>query len=137
MTGLVSNHPECDKMLAVHEDSQKLGEFLEWLSTVGLRLAEVEHYTSCHAESPRSRGGEPLWRCIAGRNIHTEGEWDDGPCPECDGTGLIERADPLLVPVRATIETILASYFDIDLDKVEAERRQILQDIRTQTKEST
>lgn len=39
--------PECDKMLAVAEESHKLGEFLDWLNEQGIHLArhqDVEGY---------------------------------------------------------------------------------------------
>lgn len=35
------------------------------------------------------------------------------------------------MPVRGTIESILAEYFGIDMNKVEEERRAILDDIRS------
>lgn len=35
-----------------------------------------------------------------------------------------------LVPTRKSIQQILAAYFDIDLDKIEAEKRAMLDDIR-------
>lgn len=38
--------------------------------------------------------------------------------------------DPHLMPISLSIEQVLAKYFDIDLNKVEKERRAILRDIQ-------
>lgn len=35
-----SEYPEHDKLMAVNDDSQAVGEFLDWLGTKGLFLAE-------------------------------------------------------------------------------------------------
>ena len=35
-----SKYPECDKLAAVSEDSNKIGAFLDWLSEQGIRLAK-------------------------------------------------------------------------------------------------
>lgn len=73
--------PECDKMLAIHEDSQKIGEFIEWLGEQGMEI-----------------------------------------CVDC--------MDGEYTPLRKTREQLLAEYFDIDLEKVEQERRKILKSLR-------
>lgn len=70
----MSEHPELDKLLAVTEESQTIGEFIE---TAG----------------------------------YTLGHWDG------------EK----FVPTNKTINQILADYFEIDLMKVEMERRVILE----------
>jgi hypothetical protein len=78
--------PELDKMTAVQPFSQKIGEFMEWLSTekkLGL------------------------------------GSWD-------------KRGYDLYQPERASIENLLAEFFDIDLNKVEKEKRAIIEDIGRQ-----
>jgi len=43
-----------------------------------------------------------------------------------------EEGEALLFPIHKAIEQILAEYFKIDLNKVEKERKQILEDIRKQ-----
>ena len=70
--------PECDKMRAVKEKSQAIGEFLEWLHS-------EKDITLCRLE------GNYDYRII---NISTE--------------------------------KLLAEFFDIDLNKVEEEKRAIL-----------
>ena len=75
--------PECDKVLAVNQTSQKIGEFLEWLPTQGLYLCEIQ-------------------------------------LPEL--YELYACADRF-IPYHLGIEKLLAKFFDIDLDKVEKEKR--------------
>ncbi len=75
----MSEYPEHEKMLAVKEESQAIGEFLEYSGYV---LMKHDH----------GYGGEIV------------------PAPVMD-----------------SIEVILAEYFDIDLTKIEAERRQMLE----------
>jgi len=70
--------PECEKMSACREDSQKLGEFIEWLRD------------TWEPKETELRGGIEL--------------------------GLYD----------INIEKVLAEYFEIDLDKVEDERRELI-----------
>jgi hypothetical protein len=88
----MSSYPECEKLAAVSETSQKIGEFLDWLLNDGLR------------EAPPLMGiGRPPGVTLACR-------------------------DPAggLVPLGWPIEYLLAAYFEIDLEKVENEKRVIL-----------
>jgi hypothetical protein len=94
--------PETDKMLAVKDNSQAVGEFIEWL---GRNKMVIARYAS------------------------KEDEWaDEGE--ERVATG-VKEGD--LLPVYTSIEKMLAKYFKIDLDKVEKEKRQILEDLRSKT----
>lgn len=81
--------PELDKMLAVKEKSQAIGEFLEWLDGQEIMLAE----------------------------------WTGSNCDECGKEVLM-----LMVMHR---EKLLAKYFEIDLNKCEQERQQILADLKS------
>jgi len=76
-------YPECEKLAAVHEKSQTIGAFLEWLETKDISLM--------------------LW------------------CP----------GDNFRRP-HMSIEKMLAEFFEIDLNKVEEERRAMLEDMRKQ-----
>jgi hypothetical protein len=77
-----SKHPECDKLLAVKERSQAIGEFLEWLTgEKGVVLA--------------------TW--------FPPGRLESG---------------------GYRIEKLLAEFFEIDLDKVEQEKRVMLEELR-------
>lgn len=84
--------PECDKMLAVQNRSQDIGEFLEWLrGERGLILAQYDE-------------------------DHFDGEF--------------------LMPVNIRIEDLLAEFFEIDLNKVEQEKRALLESIRAAQQEN-
>lgn len=74
-----TNYPEHEKLSAVREQSQAIGEFLD-----------TSGYTLC--------------------------EWHD------------EGAE--FYPVHASIERVLAAYFDINLDEIETEKRQMLDALR-------
>lgn len=110
-------------MVAVSDESQAIGEFLDWLTSPDggdVTLGEWMRLKPCTWTSADS------WQhCTNGRAVGLEGE-DGGPCPNCDGEGTVERVDPLLVPAAAHIETLLARYFDIDMAKVDKERRALL-----------
>lgn len=69
--------PECDKLLAVRDKSQLLGEFIEWLSENDMSI--------------------------------------------CD-----KSLDVVCEPLNHDIEKLLARFFNIDLAKVEVERREVL-----------
>lgn len=76
--------PECERLAAVSEESNKIGDFLEWL-----------------------------------QNKVTFCEWDDSH----------ERYEKHKYDYTS-INGILADYFNIDLDKVEKERRALLEWLR-------
>lgn len=96
------NTPELDKMSSVKEHSQRIGAFLEWLSEKGVCFL-----------------GEIYCRNCGSSNIgETRGE---GFCRGCDSRNLGYR--------WLTIEQCLADYFEIDLKRVEVERRLILDEL--------
>jgi hypothetical protein len=84
----MTEYPEHEKLQAVKERSQAIGEFLEWM------------------ESERET---PLTLASYGK-----------------GEGGIE----LLFPANISTERLLAEFFDIDLGKLEQEKRQMLAEIR-------
>ena len=94
MTTEGSKYPECDKIVAVHDQSQKLGEFLDWLREQG-------------------------WELCAYQGVEDE-ESEETP----DGW----------YPIHKPAEQLLAKFFGIDLNKVEAERRALLEAIREKQK---
>ena len=83
---MTSQYPESAKMAAVSDESQSIGEFIEWLGTKGIML---------------------------GHNVTFEG-----------------YSTPQFVPVSTSTENLLADYFEIDLKKVEQEKRAMLEAIR-------
>ncbi len=94
--------PECARARAVMPKSQVIGEFLDWLQTdKKVHLCAMhEHTNDCKA-----------WRGGAYRII----------CDFHDGQ---------YTPFSYTIEKLLAEFFHIDLNKMENEKRALLDHIR-------
>jgi len=107
---MTNKTPECDKMLAVKDDSQKIGEFLDWLQEKGYRICVWQEGIT---DATR----------IASAFAIASGKAD--PHPDIDGEP--ERG---FVPINPDIEKLLAEYFNIDLGKVEQEKRAILENLR-------
>ena len=107
-----SLYPEHEKLQAIVDKSQCLGEFLEWLEEGNLRkdIGPV-----CLAFRPN----------ITEKPVYKQGEFLEidhyEPIPEKDW----ERSSQLsVVPIRR--EVILARFFDIDLQKLDAEKEAML-----------
>ena len=124
-------YPEHEKLRAVSERSQAIGEFLDWLRT------------------PKEDGGK-------GVHLHTWEEWEeddlcpvlgcrDGKlnpgklnpgrsyerdCQRCGGTGLVKVEREGWMPLRPGVEKLLAEFFDINLAKLEDEKRAMLDNLR-------
>jgi len=96
---------EIDKMIAVKDKSQLIGEFFDYLQSKSIRLCEwVERKPVCGFDD------------YADDHSHDEG------CYNVDTDSF--------VPICQSIEQVLADYFGIDLKKVEAEKQKILEDLR-------
>lgn len=76
----MSEYPECDKLAKVAEDSNKIGQFLDWCEENDIVLCT---YTELHPS-----------------------------------------------PLQTRREELMAKYYEIDLNKVETERRAILESCR-------
>lgn len=87
----MSEYPECEKLHAVSDDSQKIGEFLEWLK---------RKYYICEF-------------------------WDR---EKLDDSG--DQSNEGFYPNYKSIQDLLAEYFEIDMNKVEEERREILKSLQ-------
>lgn len=96
--------PESHKLSNVRELSQAIGEFLEDLGSGGVVLATHHEHTKECEPIPRRRP-------------------DETPA----GCGLREDE---LVPLHKSIQTLLADHFGIDLDKLEEEKRKMLESLR-------
>lgn len=90
--------PELDRMLAVKDKSQAIGEFIDWLYDQDIQLGQPHSHANCERDT---WGG---WACGLSKD---EFEGHNEP-----------------------IEKLLARYFEIDLVKVESERRAILDALR-------
>lgn len=75
-------YPEHDRMAAVSDQAQAIGDFLEWAQSRGQRLAAINRHGAWH-------------------------------------------------PTHLRTEEVLAEYFDIDLDKIAAEKEAMYQALRS------
>jgi hypothetical protein len=117
---------EHDKLNAVADKSQVIGEFLDWLSwEKGITLAtqhKHDEHCTCSDEWHGYRDSRPL---------ATTG------CPACGGSPwhpgkLCGYTDGQLQPAyRFSIEDWLAEFFEIDLEKIEQEKRAMIEALRT------
>lgn len=98
--------PECERLTKVSEESQKIGYFLEWLDNHGIQLAVWDNNYSGVVRD--SEGNE---EDFSGKLVP---DWK-------------HKGD-------SGINKLLAEYFDIDLDKIEKERRALLNWIREEQK---
>jgi hypothetical protein len=114
----MSDYPEHDKLTAIKDESQSIGEFIE---TSGYILAQYRE---------AGDNGQPpyVWRPWADKeeaptvNDYADGRAKHNPAYESWGEHL--------VPVGLPITQILAAYFDIDLRKIEDEKRTMLDQLR-------
>jgi hypothetical protein len=103
----MSRFPEHVKLGLVHERSQACGEFLEWLlGEKGYHLGEYHK--------------------------HTDACWPEGES-HTDRRRICGTADSLLYPVSASVRRLLAEFFKIDEERLEAEKRTILDEQREVT----
>lgn len=115
----MTTYPEHEKLQAVKKESQAIGEFLEW-------------YGSNEEGGVRAvwRRKEPCPECDG------EGGWKGRngwiACHKCAGSGQIPRGAARLIPDGRTIEQVLAAYFEIDLDKIHAEKEAMYRELRRQ-----
>jgi hypothetical protein len=101
--------PELDKMKAVKDKSQAVGDFIDWL-----RSEKKVQFGAPHVHGPTCKGWD------AERERYKPHGFDD----RC------ECATGEFIPFNFTPERLLAEFFEIDLTKVENERRAILDHIR-------
>lgn len=100
--------PELDKLKAIQDKSQVCGEFLEWLEvTHGMQLGKG------HIHGPECDGWDEE------RQKYNPDR--DNRCSFYEGQ---------FQHLHISREKLLAQFFEIDLDKVEEERRAILDHIR-------
>lgn len=116
--------PELNKMHSVKDHSQAIGEFLEWLQCEkGWELAfRHKHSQEClshgaivppRIHKDRIYGSENLNR------KYTDEKWLTCGCFEGQ-----------FLPANYSAEKLLAEHFKIDLNKVEDERRSLLDELR-------
>lgn len=100
VTQQITETPELDKIDAVKEQSQAIGEFIDWI---------------------RDEKGWDIARLLVKRN------WNDFDEDDPEGDELSDRGS---LSVNISIEKMLAEFFKIDLQKAEQERRALLDNLR-------
>lgn len=158
---MMSSYPEHDKLRAVRDETGPAGEFLEWLSSQGIRLMtwredltdewptdpechvklDLENQRPCdQARHIDGDTGTAWWRrhCLHWQDPEreTEGAATQGQCCRC-GKGLtyVVTAKSWVHETR-DITQLLADWADIDQNKLEAEKRQIIADARRMNEQS-
>jgi hypothetical protein len=121
----MSNYPEHDKLTAISDQSQAIGEFLEWLPSQGRFIGAWRTVVDCPGG-----GIWEKWSCIGGVKVNDRTGEEGDECPVCDGRGVVDAAEPIPEVAYVDINKILAEFFDIDLNKLEAEKRAMLDEIR-------
>jgi len=101
---------ECDKMLKVKDKSQTIGEFLEW-------LREKKNVSFCILGSNLNE--KLLDRVYDEEDSFNEENYEEG-----------EYRGDEFYPTNFSTEKLLAEFFEIDLEKVETEKREMLDKIR-------
>ena len=110
----MTSYPEHEKMKAVKDKSQTIGEFLDWLKDT--KKVFLAHYLMV-CEHQDFDGG-----C-------KEDLQEDGVCPkECPDRYMIELGE--LYEYSYNVQELLASFFEIDLKKIDKEKRAMLDEMR-------
>lgn len=121
----MSDYPEHDKLVAVKEQSQAIGEFIEWLPSQGRFLGAWRTVVDCPGG-----GWFGPWTCRNGRMISDKTDEDLGECEVCHGRGVVDAENPIPDVAYVDITKLLAEFFEIDLVKIEAEKRAMLDAMR-------
>jgi hypothetical protein len=100
--------PVSAKLKEIQDQSQKCGEFIDWMKQRGMRFGEFhEHTDECYDAE------------LCGvKDTHKKG-------PYCQRTG------ETFVPVFVNTQNLLAEFFGIDQVALEAEKERMLEEIRT------
>lgn len=121
--------PELDKLKSVADRSHKVGEFIDWLNdTKHFHLAEIhEHTDECYTCGLNPKDFQELYK---------DKGWVDADelknsrfrTPQCG----FRKGQ--YVPANYNLQKLLAEFFEIDLNKVEDERRAVLAWVRRKNK---
>ena len=114
----MGKYPECKKLSRVSGESNKLGDFIDWLYERGIFLAEYPKGCEHHKPYLEVRNA-----CGLGHKLD---EFDCGP--GCQDYSETEIGD--LRTTNHTKERLLADYFEVDLAVVDEERRAMLEEMR-------
>lgn len=108
-------YTECEKLAKVSKESNSIGTFLDWIQEQGITLTKWQD-DGDNGEPmfiDKTTGERASMLSINSINNPKREDWSEG-----------------YFPIHMPFEKLLAQYFDIDMNKVEKERQQILEDIR-------
>lgn len=110
----MSEYPEHDKLDAIKEQSQAIGEFLDFSPYVLCRVV------------PEGDNGKPRWLDRSGEPTN-----DREACKAVPPSNpAYEAWNEHFRPVYVSIPTLLAEWFEIDQDELEREKRAMLDKLR-------
>jgi hypothetical protein len=113
----MGEYTEHDKLSVIAEISQAIGEFIEWLQSHKIQLCGWHEHTT---------NGQP-------RYINPP-DWDKPYEPafyqQVVNPDFEETAPTGFYVSRKTVHDLLYEYFNIDRDKLEAEKREMIENIR-------
>ena len=132
-------YPEHEKLLKVSELSQSIGDFLEWLSDdqkVWLAKHDVKSENCRNCGHPKEHDYRPIGSGFSqcSHTEHRDGTCDHGDECEHFGACKCDQADfgnpDILYYWPHTISNLLATYFKIDQQVLEQEKRAMLDNMR-------
>lgn len=106
-------YEEHAKLSLIADKSQAIGEFVEWLGTEGVHLMKWLETTDTE-----ECDGTILHACRGSR------------CDRCKGKKVVTVKRAGWAPNGISISDMLGKFFDIDRDKIEQEKRHMLEQLR-------
>jgi len=121
------DYPEHRKLEAVKDQSQVIGEFLEWVTTEkGWQFADYhKHGPECDGWDAKSENIVPEYEY----NCTKSHKHDAIFCERLRVFGC-DMPEKALYPTRHNVEKLLAEFFSIDLNKIAEEKDKMMEHIR-------
>jgi len=123
--------PECDKLHAVKEQSQAVGEFIDWVQIQGMQFCRAHKHTdACYTNGLSKKEFRATYKSET-RELAFTGTRVPICTPEELKAGRFNKphcgiAEGDLYPIAFSIEETLAKFFGINLVKVENEKRRLI-----------
>lgn len=135
--------PELDKQAGIIASGRAatVQEFIDWFAAQGLQLCawreDLAETEPCPDRVDTTPGlTPPRWGCVDGKQARygwtrlPDGS-EYGPCDRCKGRGHVDVPLPAqFMPDARSPEQLMADHFGIDLARIDAERRAILDALR-------
>lgn len=123
--------PTHEKLRAVREETQAIGEFLDWLQNSEKVALMVWRRSSYEAPCPWRADDDEGYEFKSSDRLCVGGYDPSGDaCRRCKGRGYVGYDRSGWVLDGRKIETLLGAYFDIDPDELEREKKAILDYLR-------